>query len=95
MSYFLLWPLGISLWLFLGWAFFALFEARGIKHNNTGGYVTLSYFVWRVTSAWPPSIFLLGLSLGLFWGGLAVHFWWHWCPAGSVSIGALLAPLGG
>lgn len=90
MSYWLLWPLGIATWLAVGWATFSVFEARGIRHNNLGGYITLSYFVYRVTKAWPPSIFLIGLFVGLFWGGLSVHFWWHWCPAGSVSVGLLI-----
>lgn len=85
-----IWPVGITIWLILGWVVFAIFEALGIKHNNTAGYITLSYFVYRVTKAWQPSIFLMGLIIGLFDGGLAVHFWWHWCPPGSVSTGWLV-----
>lgn len=93
MIYWLIWPLGLSIWLAIGWAAFAYFEAKGLRHDSTAGYITLSYFVYRVTSAWPPSIFLLGNGVGLFWGGLMVHFWWHWCPVGSTSIGALRVPL--
>lgn len=87
MNMYIIWPLGISIWLTIGWIAFAVFEALGIKHNDTKGYITLSYFVYRVTQAWPPAIFLMGLAIGLFWGGLAVHFFWHWCPPGSTSVG--------
>lgn len=89
LPFWLIWPAGISLWLLLGWATFAYFEYKGMenKHESVVGYMTLSYFTWRVTQAFPPAIFLMGLGIGLFWGGLMVHFWWHWCPAGSVSIG--------
>lgn len=90
MNLWIIWPLGITLWLTIGWVVFSIFEYLGIKHDDTKGYITLSYFVWRVTQAWPPSMFLLGFSVGGFWCGLAVHFWWHWCPAGSISVGWLL-----
>ncbi len=95
MNLWLIWPIGISIWLVIGWIAFAIFERLGIKHNDVGGYITLSYFVYRITQVGPPSIFLLGLSIGLFWGGLCVHFFWHWCPAGSISVGALLTIIGG
>lgn len=86
-SNWLWWPAGIALWLTLGWGLFAWRETLGIEHKDKGGYITLSYFCWRVFQAWPPSIFLVGLFVGLFWGALAVHLLWHWCPAGSLSVG--------
>lgn len=85
----IIWPVGISLWIALGWGLFAWRETLGIRHDDTAGYVTLSYFVWRVSQAWGPFQFVLGFAVGLFWGALAVHFWWHWCPPGSVSVGWL------
>ena len=30
---------------------------------------------------------LLMMAGGLFIGGLGVHFFWHWCPPGSISAG--------
>ena len=51
---------------------FAVLEGHAIKANKT----TLSRFVWNATKAWPPLPFVLGN----FTGGLAVHFWWPWCP---------------
>lgn len=62
-------------------AFFAFFEWRAfrypLRHN------TLSRFIYTVGSNWPLSIWLMGLFAGL----LATHFFWHWCPAGSISAG--------
>jgi GcrA cell cycle regulator len=43
------------------------------------------------TCRWPLSIFIMGT----FAGGLAVHFFWHWCPAGSINTGMLHVLLGG
>lgn len=88
MSDWFIWPLGISIWLAIGWAGFAWRETLGIEHKGSAaGHITLSYWTYRVTQAWPPAIFLIGLFVGMFWGGLMVHFWWHWCPAGSISVG--------
>jgi len=68
-------------------AFFAFFERRGLDHAHSNN--TLSYAVYTIGSKWPLSIFIMGQ----FCGGLAVHFFWHWCPPGSVSIG-MIAPDG-
>jgi hypothetical protein len=92
MNLWFVWPFGIATWLFVGWVVFGIFERLGLKHDNAAGYVTLSYFVYRVTQAWPPAVFLIGLFVGLFWGILCAHLWWHWCPPGSVSTGALTLP---
>jgi hypothetical protein len=61
--------------------FFAYFEWRAFKHPDRAN--TLSHFVYTIGAQWPLSIFLMGM----FCGGLAVHFFWHWCPAGSISGG--------
>ncbi len=58
---------------------FAIIEGIALKRGAT----TLSLFTYRVTAAFPLMIFLLGMLAG----GLAVHFWWHFCPAGSISGG--------
>lgn len=44
---------------------------------------TLSTTIWRLGSNFPLSIFIMGM----FAGGLAVHFFWHWCPPGALSGG--------
>jgi hypothetical protein len=62
-------------------AFFAFFEARAFRHPEREN--TLSHCVYTIGSQWPLSIFIMGM----FCGGLAVHFFWHWCPAGSISAG--------
>lgn len=62
-------------------AFFALFEARAFNHPDRQN--TLSMAIYTVGSQWPLSIFIMGM----FAGGLAVHFFWHWCPAVTVSSG--------
>src|SRR6185437_3845320 len=91
MIYWLIWPIGITLWLAIGWTAFFYFEAKGLhnKHESVTGYITLSYFIYTLTKKMPLLIFLIGLAVGLFWGGLAVHLWAHWCPPGSVSTGLL------
>jgi hypothetical protein len=66
--------------------FFAIFETYAFRHPERTN--TLSHAVFTIGSKWPLSIFLMGM----FAGGLAVHFFWHWCPPGSVSTGMLLAP---
>lgn len=44
---------------------------------------TLSRYTWELSVAWPvfPAIY------GMVFGGLAVHFWWHWYPEGDKGTG--------
>jgi hypothetical protein len=63
---------------------FAVLEGYAFKHPEREN--TLSHFVYTIGSQWPLSIWLMGM----FAGGLAVHFFWHWCPPGSVSTGFLI-----
>lgn len=67
--------------------FFAVFEAMAFRHPERVN--TLSHAVYTLGATWPLSIWLMGM----FAGGLATHFFWHWCPAGSVSTGWLTLPL--
>lgn len=62
-------------------AFFAYFEARAFRHPERQN--TLSRFIYNIGSQWPLSIWLMGA----FAGGLATHFFWHFCPPGSISGG--------
>jgi predicted outer membrane lipoprotein len=62
-------------------AFFAVFEAYALRHPDRQN--TLSMAIYTIGSKWPLSIFIMGM----FCGGLAVHFFWHWSPAGSISTG--------
>lgn len=87
MSYWIVWPAGIAIWLALGWGAFAFFEARGLRHDARKDQITLSMFCYTIGSKFPLSILLGGLMIGLFWGILATHLLWHWCPPGSVSAG--------
>ena len=66
-------------WIWFGWLMlfvvsFAIIEGIAIARGKT----TLSRFTVVTTTAFPPLIFILGAIAG----GLAVHFWWHWCPTG-------------
>lgn len=65
-------------------AYFALFEILGFVKPNK--FNTLSHVVYTTGLHWPLAIWIMGV----FCGGLATHFFWHWCPAGSVSTGMLL-----
>lgn len=71
------WDLG----LLVAIVFFAFFEARAFKHPERNN--TLSFWIYSIGAKWPLSIFLMGM----FCGGLAVHFFWHYCPPGSISGG--------
>jgi hypothetical protein len=35
---------------------------------------TLSHVAAEASAKWPPLLALYGA----LWGGLSVHFWWHW-----------------
>ena len=59
-------------WAALVLVAFAWLETRAIRRNRP----TLSLTVWWISQRWPPFPFVVGLVVG----GLAVHFWWHWCP---------------
>lgn len=61
--------------------FFAIFEARGFRFPERQN--TLSRAIYNLGSRWPLSIYLMGM----FSGGLAVHFFWHWCPAIGLGTG--------
>jgi hypothetical protein len=61
--------------------FFAYFEKRAFDHPNSQH--TLSRWIYDIGRTWPLSIWLMGALAG----GLATHFFWHWCPPGSISGG--------
>lgn len=71
------WAIG----LFAAVVFFGYFEARAFRHPERQN--TLSKTIYDIGAEFPLSIFIMGM----FAGGLAVHFFWHWCPVGSVSAG--------
>lgn len=64
-------------------AWFAVGEAFALRHPQRAH--TLSRFVYTIGARFPLSIWLMGVFAGI----LAAHFFWHWCPAGSISIGLL------
>lgn len=75
-------------WTWLYWiAFFAVIailfvigETLALRQKNA---VTLSRFIWTISKAWPPIVFVIGWLIGL----LTAHFWWHWCPEIGVGVG--------
>jgi uncharacterized membrane protein len=67
------WPLAIGS--------FALIEGYGIKHPDRQW--TLSKTIAWLGAKWPLSIALFGM----FFGGLLVHFFWHFTPAFTQSSG--------
>jgi hypothetical protein len=64
-------------WLFAIIVTFAVPEGYALHNGGT----TFSAFMWGTTTAWPLWEFLWGLLIG----GLAVHFWWHWNPPGTLT----------
>lgn len=66
-------------WMWLIWfplaiGSFAVFEAYALRYPDRQW--TLSHLMADVGAKWPLSIGLLGA----FFGGLLVHFYWHYCP---------------
>lgn len=54
---------------------FIMLEAIAFKYREDGP--TLSRFMWTLGQKFPLTIYFAGM----LFGGLAVHFWWNWCPA--------------
>lgn len=63
--------------------FFAFWEWYAFRHPERTN--TLSRWIYDLGSKWPLSIWIMGVFAGV----LASHFFWHWCPPGSISTGAL------
>ena len=63
--------------------FFILLFAVGETYALRKGKLTLSRWVYDASSKFP----LLMVFYGMVFGGLAVHFFWHWCPAGGCGTG--------
>jgi len=79
MSDYITWTLLGAGWL----ALFIVFEARAFLEPNDPNRVTLSRYMAMIGAKFPLSLFMIGLVVG----GLSVHFWWHWAPAGIPTQG--------
>jgi hypothetical protein len=62
-------------------AFFAAIEGLAFKYPTR--QYTLSRVIATMGQNFPLSIWICGV----FAGGLAVHFFWHWCPFGGAGTG--------
>ena len=87
LNYWIVWPVGIALWLGLGWLEFGYFEANALSSKAKPGQITLSMFVYTISSKFPLAMATGCLAIGYFFGALLTHFLWHWCPPGSISAG--------
>ncbi len=70
-------------------AFFYVVEGFAFRHPERQN--TLSRAIYDLGSKFPLAIWIMGVAAG----SLATHFFWHWCPPGSISIGALQTIIGG
>ena len=61
-----------TLWFLVCIGLFAAGEGYALQYRKK----TLSRFIWDGFVAWP----LTAAVLGMLFGGLLVHFFWHWCP---------------
>lgn len=86
LDYWYVWPIGIALWLGLGWLEFGYFEAKAISSSDPRK-PTLSYFVYYVSTKFPLAAVFGAALIASFFSVLATHFFWHWCPQGSFSFG--------
>lgn len=62
---------------------FIIGETIAFKQNK----LTLSRWVYNIQKAWPPFGFFLGFFCGALIFGLAVHFFWQWCPDIGAGVG--------
>lgn len=60
-------------------AIFVVMESYALMRPDPDDGITLSRYVWEISQAWPPVIFILGWISGL----LTSHFWWRWSPEDS------------
>jgi hypothetical protein len=79
-------PLTWLAWLLAVAASFALLESLAFRYADG---ITLSRTIYDANQAFP----LIGPLLGVLFGGLLVHFFWHWDPAAQERIKALEAEL--
>ena len=63
------------IWLFVAATSFAVLERYAFNHPTREN--TLSRFIWSCGQKWPLTL----VVYGMLFGGLAVHFFWNWCPA--------------
>lgn len=55
---------------------FIAMEGYALMQPTPDDGITLSRYVWEISQAWPPIIFVVGWLCGL----LTSHFWWRWNP---------------
>lgn len=67
-------------------AFFIVWETLAFVYPHR--FNTLSHAVNEIGSNFPLSIWFMGI----FCGGLAVHFFWHWCPDMGQGVGMISIP---
>jgi hypothetical protein len=67
-------------WFLVAVVSFAIFEGYALR---TGRIKTLSRTVYDMNQAWP----LTSAVIALVMGALLTHFFWHWCPPGSIQGG--------
>lgn len=87
LNFWWIWPIAIALWLFLGWAEFGVFESWALSAKAKGNQITLSMFVYTVATKFPLAAIIGVSAVAFFFGILYTHFFWHWCPPGSISAG--------
>lgn len=69
---------GLIVWV----GIFSAMEGYALHHDDA---LTLSRFLWDVSQAWPPIVFLAGLVIGLTIGILTSHLFWRWDPTNPVD----------
>lgn len=66
-----------TIWLLGLLLVFAVGETWALRK----GKLTLSRWTWQASQQFP----LILVFYGMIFGGLAVHFFWHWCPGGCLT----------
>jgi hypothetical protein len=87
MNEWVIWPIGIGLWVAIGWMAFWYFEIYAFRHTKDPGSVTLSRWLYTIGSKFPLFIIIGVGAIAYFLGVMSAHLAWHWCPPGSISGG--------
>jgi hypothetical protein len=66
-----------AVWWAVAIGLFAIFEAFALRHPDRQW--SMSRTMAYVGKQWPLS----GVLLGMLFGALLVHFYWHFCPFGA------------
>jgi hypothetical protein len=79
------WVVWGLVWIAIAIGGFAWLERRAFRRGTR--LATLSFAVWKLSETFPLAVYAFVAVLFALMGVLGAHFFWHWCPPGSVNVG--------